>query len=292
VRHRLAVAAALLTLSAVALSACSAAPAKKATPHPVATSVTAVSPTTGNTVPSGTVKISGSGLAKVTSVSFGTSKVAAKSIDGGSAVVVTPPPAANYQPTTVSLTLHGAGGKTLVTEKNAYSYTATSPVAKQLQYALQYWQNYNSAQFGNLNSVGGDCANFVSQTLLARGWQMNSDWYNNDAGGDWSPAWGYAPSLDEYFSDNASTLGAQELSFSQADRAKVSLGDVAFFDWDGNGVDDHVEVVTGIQHVNGQIQIKLASHNDDYDYRDLDQTITTQHPGATGHFWHLTQNTN
>jgi hypothetical protein len=40
--------------------------------------------------------------------------------------------------------------------------------------------------------------------------------------------------------------------------------------------------------VNGQIKVGLASHNDDFDFRDLDQTITVTHPGASVHFWHLT----
>jgi hypothetical protein len=29
----------------------------------------------------------------------------------------------------------------------------------------------------------------------------------------------------------------------------------------------------------------MAGHNEDTDYRDLDTTITVDHPGATGHFW-------
>ncbi len=261
-----------------------------ATPHEAARTtprVTSVTPERASVIGQ-TVTINGTGLQGVKRVAFGSTSVRVTAA-GPDKVVAHAPAAADYQQATVSLKLIGSGGKTVASKPRALEYTAVGGVGAQLQYALAHWNDYNTAQYGDLNPAGGDCANFVSQTLIARGWTMNDDWYNRDAGGEWSPAWGYVPAMDAYFADNADALGLQELSFSPADRAKVALGDVAVFDWDGDGSPDHVEVVDRITKVDGQYRIELASHNDDYDYRDLDETITTQHPGATGHFWHLTR---
>ena len=267
-------------------TAADAKPAAQATAT-VSPSVASVSPAQASVVGQ-KVTITGTDLQNVKTVAFGSANVRVLSASSDK-VVAQAPAAANYQPGTVGLKLISKTGKTIATKPNALEYTAAGGVASQLEYALAHWQNYNTAQYGDLNPDGGDCANFVSQTLIARGWTMNDDWYNHEAGDDWSSAWGYVPAMDDYFAENADSLGLQELSFSQADRAKVALGDVAVFDWDGDGSPDHVEVVDRITKVNGQYKIELASHNDDYAYRDLDETITTQHPGATGHFWHLTR---
>jgi hypothetical protein len=248
--------------------------------------VKAVVPATASVSQQRTVQITGTGLANVKSVDFGGVAGAVTSVQG-SKVVVTAPVAAGFQAATVPITLRDAKGNVIAHKNDVFSYTATTGVDTQLQYALAHWNNYNTAEYGDLNPVGGDCANFVSQTLIARGWTMNDDWYNHDAAADWSPAWGFVPAMDVYFSDNADSLGLQQLSFDQ--RSQVALGDVAIFDWDGDGSPDHVQVVTAIKKSGDSIAIEMASHNDDFDYRDLDTTITTQHPGATGHFWHLTR---
>jgi hypothetical protein len=293
------IALALGTAVVVALTGCTGAPHADAAVDsgataPAATAaVASVSPATASVAQQRTVTITGTGLAKVKTVDFGgvpapvRSVVGAASADGANRITVKAPPAPRYQPATVPITLRDAAGKVIASKKAVYSYTATSAVDKQLQYALTYWQNYNTAQYGDLNPVGGDCANFVSQSLIARGWSMNDQWYNHDAAGDWSPAWGYVPAMNEYFADNADQLGLQQVGFDQ--RSHVALGDVAIFDWDGDGSPDHVQVVTAIKKVHGVTKIEMASHNDDYDFRDLDNEITVEHPGATGHFWHLTR---
>lgn len=255
-------------------------------------SVASVTPATASVSQQRTVTITGRDLSQVKTVEFGSVPAQVRAVDGpaaGSAatIKVTAPPAADFQSGPVKITLKNAKGQVVAAKNNVYSYAAKTGVDKQLQYAMRYWQNYNTAQYGDLNSVGGDCANFVSQTLVARGWPMTDEWYNHDAAADWSPAWGYVPAMDEYFAQNAAQLGLQELSFDQRD--KVALGDVAIFDWDNDGSPDHTQIVTAIKKVNGVIKIEMASHNDDGPYRDLDELITQQHPGATGHFWHLTR---
>ena len=168
--------------------------------------------------------------------------------------------------------------------------TATSAVAStpaiqaQLDYALAHWNNYNLEQFGDLNPVGGDCQNFVSQSLLARGWTMDAEWYSQDAGEDWGSAWGYVPAFDEYLRAHPE-LGATQASLDE--RSTIKIGDVVMFDWEGNGALDHVQIVSSITTVDGEIKIGMAGHNIDTDYRDLDTTLTVDHPGATAYFWRI-----
>lgn len=235
------------------------------------------------------VTIHGSGLQNVDKIAFGGTTVDVTSATARK-VVVMAPAAANYQPAAVSVSLMNSDGHVLAKAQDALRYSASAGIAAQMAYALAHWSDYNTAQYGNLNPVGGDCANFVSQTLIARGWSMNDDWYNHDAAEDWSPAWGYVPAMDQYLSDNADSLGLEKLDFaSRADRARVALGDIAIFFWGDDTSPDHTQVVDKIEQVDGEYKISMASHNDDYAYRDLDATITTQHPGSTGHFWHLTR---
>jgi hypothetical protein len=282
--------AALLTLAGCSTPAPASDPSAAAVQ--VKPSVASVTPTTASVSQQRTVTITGRDLSQVKTVEFGSVPAKVRAVDSPAAgstatIKVTAPPAVDFQSGPVTITLKNAKGKVVAAKDDVYSYAAKTGVDKQLQYAMTYWQNYNTAQYGDLNSVGGDCANFVSQTLVARGWPMTDEWYNHDAAADWSPAWGYVPAMDEYFAQNAAQLGLQELSFDQRD--KVALGDVAIFDWDNDGSPDHTQIVTAIKKVNGVIKIEMASHNDDGPYRDLDELITQQHPGAIGHFWHLTR---
>ena len=247
--------------------------------------VSDIQPASGS-LSGGTTTITGTNLDKVASVQIG-GQAAPVAQPGKDKIVVTVPQAANWAEAAVPIVVTAADGKVVPTDGKTYTYQAQTPVDQQLSYALAHWNNYNTAQYGDLNPVGGDCANFVSQTLIARGWQMNSDWYNHDAAADWSPAWGYVPAMDDYFRENAAQLGLTEYSFDQRDKIKV--GDIVMFDWNDNDSLDHVQIVSAVENVDGQIKIKMVGHNEDSDYRDLDEAITVDHPGAIGHFWSLSK---
>ncbi|MFJ3394211.1 DUF1287 domain-containing protein [Leifsonia aquatica] len=255
----------------------------KATPDTA--SVSAVEPAAGS-VSGGTITLTGSNLEDVVSVQIGTQPAAVTAATDDT-VTVTVPASQSFQAGAVPIAVTDKSGKAVATDGKTYDYQVQTPVDKQLAYAMTYWKNYNSAQWGDLNSVGGDCANFVSQTLIARGWTMNDDWYNKNAAADWSPAWGYVPSMDAYFQANAASLGLTEYPLDQRDKIKV--GDIVMFDWNDNDSLDHVQIVSSVQNVDGKIQIKMVGHNEDTDYRDLDTTITVDHPGAIGHFWSLSK---
>lgn len=227
--------------------------------------------------------LTGRGLDAVGGVRFGT-EAGVLQEKTATSLTVTVPPAHDYQPGEVPVTLDAAAGQVGL---GSYTYAARSPVGRQMAYALKYWKQYNTGRYGNLNSVGGDCANFVSQTLVARGWAMNDLWHDIDAGDRWTPAWGYVPAMDDYFRTHGAALGLERLD--DTERARVALGDIGVFDWERDGDRDHVEVVDRItRDADGSIDIAFASHNLDFAYRDLDETITKEHPGATMHFWHFT----
>ncbi|AYG04212.1 hypothetical protein D7I44_12170 [Gryllotalpicola protaetiae] len=165
---------------------------------------------------------------------------------------------------------------------------------RQVDYALTYWKTYNSAAYGDDNPNGGDCANFVSQTLLQRGWTMNSKWFNHGPNA-MSSAWAFVPSMYTYLRANASELGLVELG--ESDRSKYAVGDVVMFWWKNasggySAAPDHVQVIDRITTAGGQASISMASHNIDYDFRDLDDEVTTEHPGAKYVVFHLTRDTN
>ena len=173
------------------------------------------------------------------------------------------------------------------TVETGTTQSAADNTAKQLAYAMAHWNDYNTTEYGDLNPVGGDCANFVSQTLIARGWKMNSEWFNHNAAAQWSPAWGYVPAMDNYLRANAAQLGITQYPLDRRDKVKV--GDIVMFDWDDNSSLDHVQIVSAIEKIGTTIRIKMVGHNVDTDYRDLDKTITIDHPGAVGHFWELSK---
>lgn len=292
--RRILAAAAVAASAALVFTACAGEPspvtkavaqAAAPTPSPSATVVSSVQPAAGS-VSGGTVTLTGTNLEKVAAVQVG-GQPATVTRATDDKVVVSVPAAANFQAGSVPITVTDKSGKPVSTTAATYDYQVQTPVDKQLAYALTYWKNYNTAEYGDLNPVGGDCANFVSQTLIARGWQMNSDWFNHDAAADWSPAWGYVPAMDNYFRENAAKLGLTEYSFDQRDKIKV--GDIVMFDWNDNNSLDHVQIVSAVQNVNGQIKIKMVGHNEDSDYRDLDEAITVDHPGGIGHFWSLSK---
>ena len=78
-------------------------------------------------------------------------------------------------------------------EAAAYSYNPQAAIA----YSEKYWTNYNDA-YPNYNIFGGDCADFVSQSLHAGGLQMNANWYHAPADIVRNITWTYASSLKTY----------------------------------------------------------------------------------------------
>ncbi|WP_405816248.1 amidase domain-containing protein [Streptomyces sp. NBC_01390] len=119
----------------------------------------------------------------------------------------------------------------------AYDYKAMAT------YAEKYWSTYN-AEYPNFNghTAGGDCTNFVSQSLKAGGWKH---------------APGYVYDYTKWFGNadiqSDSFVGVNEWSwFAQNSKRTTSLayvyqldvGDVLQMDFDRDGAKDHTMIVT------------------------------------------------
>jgi hypothetical protein len=279
-------AAALAVLGSLALSGCapgaaqeSAGPAQESAP-----SVQSISPASGQLAAGATVTITGENLSGVDRVTFGGVGAAAVTVVSDTEVTAVAPVAADYAVGTEAVDVFaGAEAVAPAEGRLAYGREIATPVDAQLSYAFAHWsrENYNLAAYGEFNSVGGDCMNFVSQTLAARGIPQTADWYFTSTS-DYSGSWIYTPSFDEYLNANPS-LGFTRLSIEQRDQAEV--GDLVLFSWSGVGSPDHIQVISDIRVVDGVTKILMVGHNLDSDWRDLDTTITVDHPGAKAWFW-------
>ncbi|HEU0181928.1 MAG TPA: amidase domain-containing protein, partial [Agromyces mariniharenae] len=147
------------------------------------------------------------------------------------------------------------------TSENAFDWSALSPaVAAQLEYVHEHWDSTESDEFGYLSE--NDCVNFTSQSLLARGWEPDDEWWYDEEDGDpysSSDAWRSSTALMRYLEEHPELATA--LTDDQRDQVKV--GDIVQFDWDDSGDRDHTGIVTAvITEADGSISIEYAGHTD------------------------------
>ncbi|QYF73494.1 amidase domain-containing protein [Cryobacterium sp. PAMC25264] len=155
-------------------------------------------------------------------------------------------------------------------------------VQAQLSYALTYWSDYNTDEYGVVD--GNDCVNFTSQSLVARGWAMDEDWWTSGTGSDFdfSSPWVSSTAFMNYIADSG-----RATALTDDQRDQVKLGDVVQFDWDNSGDRDHTAVVSRIEGSGDDIEIFYAGHTDDTDYLSVDFAITEKHPGGTAYYWSI-----
>lgn len=156
-------------------------------------------------------------------------------------------------------------------------------VTAQLAYLHQYVTDYNSDEWGDYNDYGGDCTNFASQGLLARGWHIDDTWYSQ--GGMWtaSKPWIATAPMAAYFD----SLGFSYSTETDLDRVRV--GDIGIFNWGetGSGV-DHTMTVSKVEYnPDGPPTVYFVSHNYDGDYRELTNALYVEHADSTVRIYHI-----
>jgi hypothetical protein len=291
-RRRLAVVAGIVAIAAVVAGCATEAgstaslgdrpqPSVSAAPEAVS-QVSALEPATGSVTGGTTVSAQGAGLKDATAVTVGGVPATDVTVKDDTALSFVVPAAVNYQPTAADIVV--LEGDTPIATGVPFTYAVETGIDAQMAYAMTHWSAYNEAEWGNLNPVGGDCANFVSQTLIERGWEQSDAWHNKGAGANWTPTWGYVPAMDDWF---ASSNGPEATRLTLDERDKVKVGDVAMFDWNLNDTPDHVMIVSKVFTEGDRTVIQLVGHNKDFDYRDLDNTITVEHPGGNAWFWSI-----
>ncbi|MFD4422462.1 amidase domain-containing protein [Agromyces sp. NPDC058484] len=149
------------------------------------------------------------------------------------------------------------------------TYTSDPGIDAQVGYVLAYWSEYNSDVYPVIS--GYDCANFASQSLLARGWTMDDGWNLDLATGAMSPSWASSTALRDYL--NTRPDRATPLDDSQ--RGLVKVGDIAQFDWDSSGDRDHTAVVTRVERTDDGTKIWVGGHTKDADFWDVDTALAT-----------------
>lgn len=157
------------------------------------------------------------------------------------------------------------------------TYTDDERINAQVGYVLAHWNNYNTAEYTVLSGV--DCANFTSQSLVARGWQMDAAWYYDRATGAMGAAWSSSTAMRDWLlsrPDLASPL-------DDAQRDAVKVGDIAQFDWDRSGDRDHTTVVTRVEHTATGTKVWVGGHTKDSDYWDVDEALASS-GGAVSYF--------
>ena len=197
-----------------------------------------------------------------------TGEVAVQLTDAAGTPIDVETPAAPSAPATATETTATADAATVL-EPLTITYTADPGIDAQVAYVLAYWSSYNSAQYPVLSGV--DCANFASQSLIARGWTMDGAWYYDASTRQMSPSWSSSTALRDYLS----TQPARATALSDAQRDQVKVGDIAQFDWDGSGDRDHTAIVTRVEHTDEGTKVWVGGHTKDADYWDVDQALAT-----------------
>ncbi len=119
-------------------------------------------------------------------------------------------------------------------------------------YAEKHWNNYN-ANYSNYNSIGGDCANFVSQCLFEGGLEMTDGWYWKSYSNR-SESWSYCPSMYTYFKGKGYEI------IINPSASDIVEGNPILYAWDGETW-GHAAICVGKNSSGVPI---VAAHNNDY----------------------------
>ncbi|GLU87788.1 amidase domain-containing protein [Agromyces sp. NBRC 114283] len=202
----------------------------------------------------------------VAETSLGSVAVTMTEADGTAVAAETP-----ASPATASFTAAhprvAAASPVAVPSELSLTYTSDPRIDAQLGYVLAYWSDYNTDAYTVIS--GNDCANFTSQSLIARGWTMDGAWYYDAATGAMSATWASSTAMRDWL------LGRPDLAtpLDDSQRAQVKVGDIAQFDWDASGDRDHTAIVTRVEHSDAGTRIWVGGHTKDADYWDVDEAI-------------------
>ena len=132
-------------------------------------------------------------------------------------------------------------------------------------YALKWWNSANPAY----PVFEDDCTNFISQCLRAGGAPMygypnrSKGWWLQ--GDNWSFSWSVAHSLRWFMETSTQGLRAVRVS----DPSQLEIGDIIFYDFNGDGRINHSTIVTsmrnGVPYIHAHT---VSSSNRPYHYRD------------------------
>lgn len=127
------------------------------------------------------------------------------------------------------------------------------------RYALNHYNNPNPL-YANMDTMGGggDCTNFTSQCMLAGGYTMDyratgqaTEWWYRRIGTDrfdsnnndwWSCTWAVPENQFQYLRANGGR--AVDLLANPSLARRLSLADIIYYDWTGEGFFGHSAIIT------------------------------------------------
>jgi hypothetical protein len=222
----------------------------------------------GRSAGSRTVTITGKRFTNLAGVQFAGVPVLALVVLSDTRARFTLQNSADYQGKIAAITLTAKSDPTPRATGLTYRYKVDTKLDRQMAYAFQNWNNSANRTFGYLS--GSDCANFASETLLARGWQRSSEWFNYGAG-RWSGTWVSSTALSSWLKKRPDL--AKRLTYSQRDQ--VVVGDVVQFRWPG-----HSKKYTSWDHT-GIVSKVVVLPNGHHDVYYVAHTLNRQYGGGT-----------
>lgn len=248
-----------------------ASPTPTVTPTPVVPlpAAKALNKTIGHSANSRTVTMTGTRFLNIAGVQVGGTPVVNLRVLSDTEARFVIPNAIDYQAKVAAVTITARSDPKARPSGLTFQYKVANRLDRQMAYAFKYWNVYSNATFGYL--AGSDCANFASQTLLARGWKRSSEWFNYGAG-DWSGTWVSSTAMSTWLKKRTDL--ATHLTYAQRDA--VAVGDVVQFRWPGHSKKysswDHTGIVSKVVVLpNGRHDVYYTSH-----------TLNRQYGGSTG----------
>ncbi|MER6443128.1 amidase domain-containing protein [Streptomyces sp. NPDC001185] len=140
-------------------------------------------------------------------------------------------------------------------------------------YAEKYWKNYNTA-YRSFNAVGGDCTNYVSQSLKAGGWQPVTS--SDEEYGTWY--YGTSGQSDSWVGVNEWSWFTQTAGRTAplANVYQMDVGDVMQMDFDKDGSKDHT-MITSYRSAGG---VPYLTYHDTDTYRRSVQSLLASYPNS------------
>lgn len=141
-------------------------------------------------------------------------------------------------------------------------------------YTEKYWKDYNPA-YRKYNSLGGDCTNYLSQGLLAGGWEQISHVTPEEY-----DTWYYAHNgtADAWIGVNEWSWFTQTVKRTRplANVHQMDTGDVMQIDFNKDGAKDH-SMMTTYRSSSG---VPYLTYHDADTYRRSVQSIIASYPTA------------
>jgi hypothetical protein len=255
-------------------------------PEPAAT---ALSHYGGHSAGSRTLTISGSGFSGLSAVLVGGVAAPDLAVTSDTTATFTMGTAPEYQGARMPISLLSDDGSTIPTSI-VYTYKVVDGLDKQMQYAFTHWNLFASPRFGYY--VDNDCANFASQTLLARGWKQSSAWWNSGSTKAGTPvasaSWVNTVALRGWLGSRPDL--ARHLYWWQ--RGGAHVGDVILFDWDTTKKGHtwaHTAVVSKVVTLpDGSTDIQYVAHTNNQRYGgSVGWLLQHLYPHMKVELWHL-----